>query len=474
MTDILTQSAAPAAPWRLEFAATLKLALPLAAAQVAIVAINTTNVILLGWLGPEPLAAAGLAWSAHFFVFFLAFGTIMAVSPLTAIARGRGRHVVREVRRYVRQGLWLAAGLGLVLAALLWQVRPILLVIGQEPALAAMAEEFMRPFVFGLVPALGFVALRSFVAGFGQTRAILAISVGAVAVNALLNYGLIFGRFGLPAWGLHGAGVGSALVAAGMFLAMLAYILTSRRFRRYYILGHWWRADWTKLAEILKLGAPIGGILFLEIGLFSTAAQIMGRIGTAELAAHQIAIQCAAIAFMVPTGIGHAATVRVGVAFGQSDRAGLRRAGHVAFATGVAAAAMTASLFWLVPREIVGLFLDAGAAHARTVAEIAVAFLGLAALFQLADATQVIAAGALRGLKDTRTPMLIAAFGYWGVGFPLCLLLAFPLGLGGMGVWIGLAISLGVTALPLVIRFERRTRFRSRSAVLVSPSAPIA
>jgi MATE family multidrug resistance protein len=446
------------APWRREIAETLRLAMPLAAAQVAIVAINTTNVLLLGRLGAEPLAAAGLAWSAHFFVFFLAFGTVTAVAPLSAIARGRGRHVVREVRRYVRQGLWVATGSGLILAALLWQVRPILLLIGQEPKLAAMAEEFMRPFVFGLVPSLGFVVLRSFLAAFGQTRAILSISVGAVAVNAVLNYGLIFGRFGLPAWGLRGAGVGSALVASGMFLALLAHVLASRRFRRFAVLGHWWRPDWPKLKEILRVGTPIGGILFLEIGLFSTAAQLMGRIGTAELAAHQIAIQCAAIAFMVPTGIGHAATVRVGIAFGQGDRAGTRRAGQVAFATGVATAVATALLFWFLPSEIVALFLEPGSTGVRAVAEIAVAFLAVAALFQLADATQVIAAGALRGLRDTRTPMLIAAIGYWGVGFPLCVALAFPLGLGGLGVWVGLAISLAMTALPLVVRFELRTR----------------
>jgi MATE family multidrug resistance protein len=284
------------------------------------------------------------------------------------------------------------------------------------------------------------------------------VMVLAVLLNAVLAWGLIFGRLGLPGLGVVGAGLATSIANTFSFAALLGFVLADRRLRRFYILGRFWRADWQRLRELFRVGLPIGFILLLEVGLFSAAVQLMGWLGTAEIAAHQIALQCAAIAFMVPLGIGQAATVRVGLAAGQRDAAAVRRAGWVALGLGIAFMSSTALLMWLVPQALVGLFLDLDRPENAHVTALAVAFLGIAALFQIVDGVQTIALGALRGLKDTRVPAMLAAAGYWLVGFPTSALLAFRADMGGVGVWWGLAIGLAVVAILALIRFARRER----------------
>jgi len=283
-----------------------------------------------------------------------------------------------------------------------------------------------------------------------------------VAFNAFGDYALIFGAFGLPALGLRGAGIATALTNCGLFLSLLGYVLIDRRFRRYRILGRVWRPDWARLREIFRLGLPIGLTLVMEVGLFAGAGFLIGLIGRAELAAHQIALQCASVAFMVPLGLGQAATVRVGLAAGRGDPAGVARAGITALTIGSLFMATTASLMWTMPGAIVGLFIDAAdPANARVVG-FAVTFLAVAALFQVFDGGQVIGMGALRGMKDTRSPMLIAAFAYWVVGIGLAVGLAFGVGLGALGVWIGLLAALMVAATLLVGRFFALQRAAAR------------
>jgi MATE family multidrug resistance protein len=280
----------------------------------------------------------------------------------------------------------------------------------------------------------------------------------AVLLNAALAWVLIFGRLGLPALGVVGAGIATSIANTFSFVALLGFILTDRRLRRYYILGRLWRPDWKRFRELVRVGLPIGCILLLEVGLFSAAVQLMGLLGTAELAAHQIAIQCASLAFMVALGIGQAATVRIGLFAGARDKAGVARAGWVAIGLGIAFMSATALLMWTVPHVLTGLFLDLERPENARVVSLAVAFLGLAALFQVFDGVQAIALGALRGLKDTRVPALIAAFGYWAVGFPVGAVLAFKAGMGGVGVWWGLTIGLVVVAALALARFIRRER----------------
>ena len=283
-------------------------------------------------------------------------------------------------------------------------------------------------------------------------------SAASLAANAVCNYGLMFGNFGLPRWELVGAGVSSAAVSLLMFLALLGYVLWDRRFRRYAILLRFWRSDWPRFVELFRVGVPIGLTIVAEAGLFSAAAFLMGLISTEALAAHAVALQCAAVAFMVPLGIGQAAVVRVGLAAGAGDRDGVARAGWSALVAGSIFMACSALAFWFAGTWLVGLFLDLSLPENAPVVELAVAFLVIAALFQLVDGGQVIGVHALRGLSDTTVPMWLAIGGYWAIGFVASVVLAFPLGLGGRGVWMGLALGLAFVATAVIWRFHRRQR----------------
>ncbi len=439
--------------WRREARALLTLAAPLVLTNVGQVAIQTTDVILIGWLGAEALAASVLGVNLMFVLLLFAIGVVIATAPMMAQDLGRNPHAVREPRRTVRQGFWVALALGVPASLALWQIAPILRFLGQDPALIAAAAPFVHAAMWGFVPALWFVVLRNFIAALERPRAAMVIMLLGVAFNAVAAYGLIFGRLGLPELGLRGAGVASALTNVLLFLGLLGYVLRDRRFRRYQILGRFWHPDWVRFREIFRIGLPIGITLVMEVGLFAGAGFVMGWIGTAELAAHQIALQCASVTFMVPLGLAQAATVRVGLAAGGGDGPGVLRAGVAALVIGGCFMATMAAVMWTVPHAIVGLFIDAADPANARVVKVAVTFLTVAALFQIFDGGQVIGAGALRGLKDTRWPMAFAALAYWAIGSTLALGLAFGARLGGLGVWIGLASALAVAALLMVSRF---------------------
>jgi len=365
---------------------------------------------------------------------------------------------VRDVRRTLRQGLWMAVAVGVPGMIAVWHAEPILLILGQDPANAALAREFAQPLAWGMVPALGFMALRQFVSALQRPNAALVVQFVALAINATLDYGLMFGKFGLPDLGLVGAGVASSTAHAASFLLLLAVIYADRRFRRFHILGRFWRPDWRRFAEIFRLGLPIACTTLFEVAAFSGAVYIMGTIGTPEIAAHQIAIQCAATTFMVPLAIGQAATVRVGIFAGAGDPAGIRRAGWLAFGLSfIFMLAMAGLLLW-VRAPLVDLFLDRTHPENTRTAEIAEALLMIAALFQIFDGTQATGMGVLRGLKDTRVPMVFAGIGYWVIGLASGAAAALWFGMGGVGVWWGLALGLAVVATLVVIRFARRER----------------
>jgi MATE family multidrug resistance protein len=441
------------APWRWEARALVRLSVPIVLTNVGQVAIQTTDVVMIGWLGAEALAASVLGVNLMFVLLLFAIGVVIATAPMMAQDLGRNRHAVREPRRTVRQGFWVALALGLPSWLLLWHIADILHLLRQDPALIAAAEPYVRTAMWGLVPALWFVVLRNFIAALERPRAGMVVTFLGVGFNALAAYGLIFGAFGLPALGLQGAGIAATLTNLLMFAGLLAYVLIDRQFRRYQVLGRFWRPDWVRFLEIFRLGLPIGMTLIMEVGLFATSGYLMGWIGTAELAAHQIALQCASVTFMVPLGLGQAATVRVGLAAGAGDAAGVRRAGIAALVMGGIFMGLMAIAMWTWPAAIIGLFIDATNPANAGVLQIAVTFLGIAALFQIVDGGQVIGAGALRGLKDTRWPMVFAAFAYWVVGISMALGLGFGAGLGGLGIWMGLALALAVAALLMIGRF---------------------
>jgi multidrug resistance protein, MATE family len=296
----------------------------------------------------------------------------------------------------------------------------------------------------------------------------MVIMLIGVSFNATAAYGLIFGRLGLPALGLQGAGIAATLTNLFLFVGLLGFILHDRQFRRFRILGRLWRPDWTRFLEIFWIGLPIGVTLVMEVGLFAAAGFLIGLIGKAELAAHQIALQCASVAFMVPLGLAQAATVRVGLAAGGGDAPGVRRAGIAALIMGGVFMAATATMMWTAPHALVGLFIDTADPANAPVVQAAVVFLAVAAAFQLVDGGQVIGAGALRGLKDTRWPMVFAGLAYWVVGMSLAVGLGFGAGLGGLGIWIALAVALAVAATLMIGRFVILERRLARA----TPSAP--
>jgi MATE family multidrug resistance protein len=306
-------------------------------------------------------------------------------------------------------------------------------------------------------PWLLFQLLRNFVAALERPRIVLWLSLAGIGLNALLSWALIFGRLGLPALGLVGAGLGSTLTWWIMCGALVAVIAFDRQFRRFHLFGRWWRFDRDRTLAMARLGWPIGVTMALEMGVFALAAYFMGWIGAPAVAAHAVALQIAALTFMVPLGLGQAATVRVGLAFGRGDRDGVARAGWTAWVLGVAFMGVMALGMWGWPRVLVTQFLTDVPANAAPIA-LAVGFLKVAAAFQLVDGAQVIGAGMLRGLHDTRWPLIFALFGYWVVGLGIGAWLAFAADWQGFGIWVGLASGLAVVAALMLARWVLRDR----------------
>lgn len=445
-------------PWRLEAGALLALALPMIAGNIAWAGIAATDLLLLGRLGAQAVAAGALAINLFNALLIFGMGLVTAAAPLIANERGRRRHSVRDVRRTVHQTLRAAFLFVLPAWALLWNSESILLAMGQQPDLAYAAGRLMRGMQWALLPFLGFTTLRNFISALERPVWGVIVMIYAIPFNLLVGWALIFGHLGLPTLGVLGAGIASSLSSCFLFLGLLAVVLIDRRFRRYRLLGGFWTRDRERHRVVWALGLPIAVTLGFETSVFNASAFLMGVIDRDSLAAHAVAIQIAALIFMVPLGIGQAATVRVGLAYGRRDAAGVTRVGWLALMLGTGFALSAAALLVTAPRALTGAFLDlSDPANART-AELSVRFLGIAALFQLVDAAQAVGAGVLRGLQDTKMPMIFALFGYWVIGLGAGTLLAFPLGLQGVGIWLGLAGGLGTVALLLLARWMMRER----------------
>jgi MATE family multidrug resistance protein len=457
-TTLAQENAGSRSDWLAELKATLALSWPLVLTNVAQNALMTSDVILMGWLGADALAAGALGTNLYFALMIFGIGLVSATSPLVAEELGRRRHAVREIRRTVRQGLWSACAIAVPIWLVAWWGEAILLAMGQEPALAAAAGGYIRSLMWSLLPFLFYLVLRSFLAALERPGWALVVGLLAIPLNLAIAWVLMFGQFGFPRLGLAGAGIATTLSSTFMFLGLALVVVLDRRLRRYHLFGRFWRADWARFRALWRIGLPIGLTLAFEVTIFNAAALLMGRIGASELAAHAIALQIASFTFMVPMGVGQAVTVRVGLAFGAGDRDGVTRAGWTAFALGVGFMVFTALLMVLVPHALVGVFLDLADPKNAPVVAFAVSFLFLAALFQLADGAQAVGAGMLRGLQDTRVPMMFALFGYWGIGLPVGVALGFWTPLRGTGIWIGLALGLLVVAALMLWRWTQRER----------------
>ncbi len=450
--------AAPATlPWRQHLRETLMLGLPLVGTQLAQIANGVTDTVMVGWLGVAQLAAVVLASQTFFVVLILGGGLSQAVLPLAAAARGSGDSA--GVRRSVRMGLWVVLAYSVIAIAILSQTEPILLALGQDPRTSEWAADYMTIVMWSIVPALVIFALRSFLITLEKGGIVLYATIAAAVMNGVLNYILIFGRFGAPALGIKGAAV-ATLISYVIGAALLAaYIAFHPATKPYALFVRFWRPDWPAFREVLRLGLPISGTIMAEVMLFYAASLMMGWLGVIPLAAHGIALQLVSISFMVPLGLSMAATVRVGFAYGRNDPANLGRAAATVQLLAAAVSALAGVCFWLAPEFLTGLFIDTADADAPAVLAAAVPLLLGAAAFQVVDAMQVVGVGLLRGLKDTRVPMAIAIFSYWGIGLPAAYVLGFPAGYGGIGIWIGLALGLAVAALLMNWRFARRDRF---------------
>jgi multidrug resistance protein, MATE family len=445
-------------PWRAEASAMLALAWPLILSNLTMTLISATDVVLLGRLGARELAAAALGLNLNMALTIFSLGLVYAAAPMMASEIGRKSNSVRDVRRTFRQSLWAIVTIVIPMWLVLWHTEAIMLAFGQEPELAKGAGQFIHGYQWSMLPFLMFQAMRSFLAALERPGWVLAVSVVGILLNAMISWALIFGKLGLPALGLFGAGLGTSIVWTLMMLALGLVIMIERRFRRYHLFGKFWRPDWARYRAVWRLGLPIAITLGFEAGVFAAAVWLMGLINADSVAAHTIALQIASMTFMVPMGLAQAATIRVGIGYGRKDDSAIHRAGWVAFVMGVGFMALMALTLLLFPGFLIGIFIDRSLAENARVVELAASFLLVAAVFQIADGAQVVGAGMLRGLHDTRVPMFFALFGYWAIGIGVGTGLAFWGGLEGVGIWIGLASGLAVVGLLMLWRWQARGR----------------
>ena len=450
--SIAPNGAAPG-PLAVEFADTLKLAAPMALTQLGQIVMMTIDLALIGRLGDDAIAAAALANTVYFVSFTLGLGVVSAVAPLAAQAFGAGDP--HRVRRSLRVGLWAALLISLPMMSFPLYGEQILRMLGQAEAPTKLAQQYLLGLVWGATPALWLMAIRGFMGALNRPEPVLWITLAAIPANAVLVYLLIHGAWALPPLGLFGAGLAHTIVNIGMFLAGLWFATASRPFAKYHVLAHLWRIDWAMMRQLVAIGAPISIAFMLEYGMFSAASLLSGLIGTTALAAHQITLQVTGILFMVPYGIGMAATVRVGHAAGRNDADGVKRAGLAAVALGLMLGAALTALVIAGRFAIARFFLGSAAGSGDAAIDLAATLLLVAATLFITDGLQTVLAGCLRGMKDTRIPLLFASIGYWLIGFPAAWALAFRMGYGAVGVWIGLSLGTLVYAALLSLRFGR-------------------
>jgi multidrug resistance protein, MATE family len=431
----------------------LLLSLPIIGGHLAQMLLHVTDTVMMGWYGVTELAALVLAASAFFFLFILGSGVGIGLMGMLSASLGRGDEV--QVRRDTRMGLWLSIAYGiLVLPALIWS-GPVLLALGQKPELATLAQDYLRIAGFGMVPALIVMVLRSYFAALERASVVLWVTLGAVVMNAGLNWALVFGHWGAPELGVRGSAIATLGAQVLSAVALIGYAVWLPATRRFHLFGRFWRPDWGTMGQVLRLGIPAGMTAIAESGMFIAAALMMGWVGKVELAAHGIALQVGGLAFMLYMGISNAVTVRLGKAFGERDRAAMEGVVKASLLLTLGICGLVITGFLLAPRVIIGTFLDEGQADVAAILDFGTRLLAIAALFQLFDALQVLALGFLRAVQDAKVPMGLAAVSYWGVGLPCSYVLAFPMGMGGIGLWIGLVVGLAAAAVLLMIRFFR-------------------
>ncbi|WP_350333513.1 MATE family efflux transporter [Coralliovum pocilloporae] len=453
MAPVSTQ---PADSWFRHVKSTLALGIPLVGSHLAQMLTNTTDIVMVGWYGVDELAAVVLATSVFFTVFIVGSGFAFAVLPTVANAVGANDET--SVRRAVRMGFWLSMIYCALVMPPLWFVESILNLLGQEPRISAMAQDYMRIAQWSMIPALLIMVLKSYLSALERAQIVLWATVAGAVANGLANYAFIFGNWGAPEMGLRGAAVATLITTSLSFLMLWLYAARHPVLQKYDLFRRLWRSDWPAFREIYKLGWPIGLTLLAETGLFAAASLMMGWIGVRELAAHGIVLQIASIAFMIPLGLSNVATIRAGHALGRRDIPNLVRGSWVVGAVGLSIALCSLSLFLLIPETLIGLFLDKADPEAPAIVAYGLVLILAAAAFQIVDSMQVITLGLLRGIKDTSVPMALAVVSYWMIGIPVAYVFAFKQDYGGVGIWSGLVVGLTIAALTMLARYVWQIR----------------
>jgi MATE family multidrug resistance protein len=439
-----------------ELAAQLRIAGPLMLASLVNMGMAITDVVMMGWIGPVALAAGAVASDLYSLVFYLCAGVIGAVSAIVSHARGAGQH--RLIRRMIQQGFWAAGILALPGALAIWQAPKFLALIGVEQAVVSAAGEYAAMMAITLVPMLGVAVWRQLLAAFADTRCIFRVTLITLGLNAAGNYVFMFGKLGLPALGLAGAGLSSAFCAMFMFGALSFYVLRHPAYSRYRLLKGRMKPDRTRLLELFRIGFPIGVSSLGEVGVYLLSTAVVGIFGTAALAAHAVALRMAGVLYAFPLGLSQAATVRVGLASGAGDSTARSRAVRTALGAALAAGLLVVLL--VVPaRELIAtVFIKGNGSASAIISQAAMLLLVLAAM-QIFEYVGTVANGVLRGLKDTRVPMLISVGSFWGVATAVGIGLAFGLQQQALGIWIGLGCG-AVAFSALVVARLRQHGFR--------------
>ncbi|HWP38906.1 MAG TPA: MATE family efflux transporter [Gemmatimonadales bacterium] len=433
--------------FKAELAAMVRLALPIVVVQLSQMMLGVVDTLMIGRVSPEALAAIALANLYVFGAVIFGMGALMGLDPVVAQSAGAGDDAA--VSRGVQRGLLLAVGLSVLASVLLLPARPVMLWLRQPPVVADMAAKYVEIFIVGVLPFFGFTALRQSLQALKRLAPIVWASLIANLANVGLNYVLIFGKLGFPAMGVSGAAWATGICRWFMLgiLAAMAWREIRPHLRPWRLQG----VEWTPLKRMLAIGAPIGVQMQLEYGVFAVVGIMMGWLGTVELAAHQVALNLASLTFMVPLGVSAAAAVLVGHAVGRGDAPEARRAAAAALFCGVGFMVASAALMLTAPGFLAGVYTSQ-----TPVAAMAATLIPIAGVFQVFDGTQVVSIGILRGVADTRTPMIVNILGYWVVAIPLSAALGFAAGLGPRGLWWGLTAGLILVALVLVARVRSR------------------
>lgn len=433
------------------FSALFKLAAPLAGGNLAYVAMGMTDTIMMGWYSIEDLAALVLA-TTLFFLVLTGAGFGHAVMPMVATAVAKDDAVT--IRRVTRMGIWLCLVYSAVFMPVLWFSEAVLLALRQEQVLSASAQIYLRIAGFGLFFSLVTICLKSYLSAQELTRVVFIATLIMVGLNAVFNWIFIFGAFGIPEMGIRGAAFATLLSNGLLCAATLIYAL--RKLPEHALMHRFWRPDWDILRQVAVVGFPIGLTALAEAGMFSASSIMMGWLGTIPLAAHGIALQVATITFMLHMGLSQAATVRAGNAIGRNDKAHLIDGAKVALVLSFVLSVLTMILFVSAPDALISFFIKSDDPARAQILEVGRGLIYMAALFQLVDGGQVLALGLLRGIQDTKVPMIFASVSYWIVGLPAGYILGFVFGFGGLGVWGGLVIGLGCAAALMTWRFIRK------------------